>query len=515
MMVALHALNTLFAGWLGFYRGELYGFPPSAWALAASVGVLGLLAPALLPEQVRARLLTGGWPLVLAVPVLVLLVGPRVVPSPLTVGPLFFCASASLSTCLLVTWNVSRRRGSVRRLLESSACDDLVSARLEAYLQAQAAVIEEGRGRNRNLRRALRAQAWVPSQSRREHAAAVLRDYAAFAGDACEKLASVPPPAEALRSYAQIGESSSERLHDGLLALAADLEQGGRLFRWRSWLAGLAHADLDADRDHVYALDLLARREAVARPPAFRFFRRHLAWSPLTPLDISPPWSGGIRVAKPAAVALAALTALSAVVGTATAQKPAYPPDDGMPLPTIAGPSTASRVEPRLSRTVTTLADRPTEVRCWSSEDWSTISAMWARVPAAPRLGRWSAYTSRDRRRIHLAPAVCASLVRLAYGRTPVAEDSWPAALAWSVAALAHETQHVRGIGNEATAECYALQRIGITAQALGRPEHEGLDLADLYWTQGYPNHEDSAYRSAECRDGGRLDLDPTSDTWP
>jgi hypothetical protein len=516
-MVAFHALNTLIVGWLGFYRGELYAFPSSAWALAISVGVVGLAAPLVFPARVRVRLLAGAWPLVLAAPVLLMLVSPRLVPSPLTVGPFFFCAGASLSTCLLVAWNVSRRRRSLRRLLESSASfdDRLLSSRLEAYLEAQSAVVEEGRSWMRSLRRALGAQAWNPSQARRAHAAAILRGYAAFVVQAHESLAAVPLPSEALRAFDSTGEDSSERIRDGFLTAAAHLEQSGRLSRWRSWLADLAWADLDADRNFIYALHLLVRRERVARPAAFRAFRRRLACSPLTPLDITLPWNGATGVAKPAVIAAAVVTALSAVVGTATAQKRSYPPDDGRSLPVVAGPADESRVEPRLSHVVTTLAERPAEVRCWSDDDWETISDGWARSPAALRLGAWSAYTSHTPERVHLAPAVCSSLIRLAYTDTSVSEDEWVADLAWSLAALAHETQHVRGIANEAAAECYALQTMTITAEALGRPEEEGFYLTQLYWTHGYPKHGDAAYSSPECRDGGRLDLNPASDAWP
>jgi hypothetical protein len=516
-MTAFHAMNVLFVGWLGLYRGELYSFPSSAWALAASVGVLGLAAPVAFPAPVRVRLLAGMWPLVLAVPILLLLVSPRLVPSPLSVGPFFFCAGASLSTCLLVGWNMSRRRRALRRLLEPPASPDdgRLPDRLEAYLEAQAEVIAEGGGWMRRLRRALRAQAWIPSQDRRARAAAVLRDYAAFVDRGHASLASVPLPVEALHVSEPPGDESWQRLSDGFRTVAAQLERGKRLFRWRSWLVGLAHADLDGDRNLIYALEVLARREQVALPPAFRAFRRGLASSPLTPLDITPPWNGASRVARPVAVGAALVTALSALVGTATAQKRSFPPDDGRPLPVVAGPSDESRVEPRLSRAVATLAGRPAEVRCWSEEDWTAISDAWARSRAALRLGPWSAYTSYDPERVHLPPAICDSLVRLAYTKASVADDEWAAGLAWSVAALAHETQHVSGTKNEAAAECYAIQAMSSTAEALGRPDHEGRYLTQLYWTHAYSERSDPVYSSPDCRDGGRLDLDPSSDDWP
>jgi hypothetical protein len=80
---------------------------------------------------------------------------------------------------------------------------------------------------------------------------------------------------------------------------------------------------------------------------------------------------------------------------------------------------------------------------------------------------------------------------------------------------LDHEAQHVRGVRDEAIAECNGMQAIDTAARALGRTGEEGRYLASLYWKSSYPKLEDPAYHSAECRDGGRLDLHPQSDVWP
>jgi hypothetical protein len=192
------------------------------------------------------------------------------------------------------------------------------------------------------------------------------------------------------------------------------------------------------------------------------------------------------------------------------------PPHDSGPLPVIPGPSRESRIEPRFSRVAALLAGRRAEVRCWSSEDWAKRAAEWARRwPDEAPLDPWRGYTSLDGERVNLPPAVCDALGRLAYETGPVQKDRWPEALAWSVAMLAHEAQHVRGIWGEAIAECSGMQAIDTAARALGRTGKEGRYLTSLYWKSSYPKHEDPAYRSPECRNGGRLDLDPQSSVWP
>jgi hypothetical protein len=72
----------------------------------------------------------------------------------------------------------------------------------------------------------------------------------------------------------------------------------------------------------------------------------------------------------------------------------------------------------------------------------------------------------------------------------------------------------VAGIRNEAKAECYGIQRTQTAAVWLGLTPGDGGYLARLYWRDWYPRAP-MAYRSDECRDGGRLDLHPHSRRWP
>lgn len=235
------------------------------------------------------------------------------------------------------------------------------------------------------------------------------------------------------------------------------------------------------------------------------------------------------RLALLALAAVIGLFTLTAVVNqlvakprAAAARASRIPPDmdDSGFLPSIGGPSGDSRIEPKFTHVASVVAGVGTEVRCWSVEDWRKREAEWGNWRGRG-LGAWGAYTTPWRPplpnayRVQLSPSICASLARLTYEDVPVQKDPWPEALAWSVAALAHESQHVRGIFDEAKAECYGVQSISATAQALGRSSAEGRYLASVYWRDGYLHQHDSAYRSDECRDGGGLDLHPETSVWP
>jgi hypothetical protein len=181
------------------------------------------------------------------------------------------------------------------------------------------------------------------------------------------------------------------------------------------------------------------------------------------------------------------------------------------PSPPI-GSTTQTGVDPLFSRVVSTLARRRSQVRCWSLSDWRTRAPAWVGRPAP--LGPWRAFTSRYFRAVDLPPAICEELTKLVRDDTPVSSDAWVEAAAYSVGQLAHEAQHVAGIEDEATAECHGMQSIPQTAGLLGRTGREGRYLADFYWKHVYPRNR-APYTSADCRNGGRLDLHLVSTVWP
>ncbi len=85
---------------------------------------------------------------------------------------------------------------------------------------------------------------------------------------------------------------------------------------------------------------------------------------------------------------------------------------------------------------------------------------------------------------------------------------SW---LALAAAALAHESFHLRGVRDEAAADCYAIQSVELVARGLGLPDGEARGLGAF----ARANHrvgQASAYESRECREGGRYDLSAGND---
>ena len=89
--------------------------------------------------------------------------------------------------------------------------------------------------------------------------------------------------------------------------------------------------------------------------------------------------------------------------------------------------------------------------------------------------------------------------------------------IAWALAVVAHESYHLLGYSNEAQVECYGMQSIWFVANKLGASVAEAQAIASLYATQMYPPRrwQTPTYWSAECRDGGKLDLRKSLARWP
>lgn len=82
-----------------------------------------------------------------------------------------------------------------------------------------------------------------------------------------------------------------------------------------------------------------------------------------------------------------------------------------------------------------------------------------------------------------------------------------------SVHVLAHEAMHMKGITDEAAAECAAVQRDARLAQLLGATREQGLALARRYFSAVYPRMPD-AYRTGGCAAGGSLDEHLEDSPW-
>jgi hypothetical protein len=112
----------------------------------------------------------------------------------------------------------------------------------------------------------------------------------------------------------------------------------------------------------------------------------------------------------------------------------------------------------------------------------------------------------------YLAPARCLDLYRLAFeGEVSFSQT------ARSIAVLAHEAWHLRGIRDEGTTECYALQSGVELGRRLGLSEGTARQMMRQQLAENrLHGGTSSEYRvPPECRDGGSLDLRPSASAFP
>ena len=192
----------------------------------------------------------------------------------------------------------------------------------------------------------------------------------------------------------------------------------------------------------------------------------------------------------------------------------AYDPARAKPLPRAGGITEASRVEPAFSRAARTAARKRIDARCWSPEDWRALTPKM-RLYTGGRVGpRHLGFATIGSAEVNLSPNVCLGLVALAYSEHRPTRGVRQLALAYSVATLAHESLHARGIADERLAECFGMQLLAPTARALGVDRRYAQALARAYWKRGYPTATRS-YRSPDCANGQAFDLRPHTATWP
>jgi hypothetical protein len=189
------------------------------------------------------------------------------------------------------------------------------------------------------------------------------------------------------------------------------------------------------------------------------------------------------------------------------------PPGEVRSLPVIVGESEQSRVEPRFSRIASALAGKTVEVRCWSAGDWDRLMREEQSYTHGKLGSGTIGFAGIGGTRINLAPTVCAGLVDLAYNRVRPTDEAGQLMLAGAVVTLSHEPQHSKGIAEEAVAECNAIEFANATAMRLGASSTYAAALVRAYW-RNY-GEELPAYRSAECRKSGKLDLGVSNSIWP
>lgn len=83
-----------------------------------------------------------------------------------------------------------------------------------------------------------------------------------------------------------------------------------------------------------------------------------------------------------------------------------------------------------------------------------------------------------------------------------------------AVNVLSHEAWHLRGVRDEAATQCYALQTNAETALRLGASADEARAIAAFVHRRVQPALP-ADYQTADCRNGGPLDLHHDRTTWP
>ena len=154
--------------------------------------------------------------------------------------------------------------------------------------------------------------------------------------------------------------------------------------------------------------------------------------------------------------------------------------------------STRAEAATRFSEEASRVAGKPVTIRC--DEAGEHVGAV-QHADGVAVVGGDLAY---------LTPERCLDLYRLAFkGEVRFNQG------ARAVAVLAHEAWHLRGVSDEGITECYALQSGVDLGQRLGVSEDTARRMMRRQLAENSLRSGSSAeYRvPAECRDGGRLDL--------
>jgi hypothetical protein len=159
-----------------------------------------------------------------------------------------------------------------------------------------------------------------------------------------------------------------------------------------------------------------------------------------------------------------------------------------------------SAAEKRFSLEASRIAGKPVDIRCDESRDYV----------GAVQHADGVAYVGGDR--AYLTPERCYDLYRLAFEDEVTFSQT-----ARAIAVLAHEAWHLRGVGDEGTTECYALQSGVELGRRLGVSEDTARDMMRQQFVENALHGAGTIeyLLPKECRDGGQLDLDAASSRFP
>ena len=161
---------------------------------------------------------------------------------------------------------------------------------------------------------------------------------------------------------------------------------------------------------------------------------------------------------------------------------------------------TQAKAEVRFSDEASRLAGKPVAIRC--DDSGSYVGAV-QHADGVALVGGDLAYLTPDR---------CLDLYRLAFK-----DEERGSQTGRAIAVLAHETWHLRGVADEGTTECYALQSGVELGERLGLSEGTARRLMLQQLTENALRRRGNLEYLVppECRNGGRLDLNPDSGEFP
>jgi hypothetical protein len=154
----------------------------------------------------------------------------------------------------------------------------------------------------------------------------------------------------------------------------------------------------------------------------------------------------------------------------------------------------------RFSAEASRVAGHPVTIRCDDSGDY--VGAVQHADGVAAVGGRLA----------YLVPERCYDLYRLAFeGEVTFSQT------ARALAVLTHEAWHLRGVREEGTTECYALQSGVRLGQAFGLSEQTARQMMRQQLAENALRAGASSEYLVprECRNGGSLDLHPDTDEFP
>ncbi len=163
-------------------------------------------------------------------------------------------------------------------------------------------------------------------------------------------------------------------------------------------------------------------------------------------------------------------------------------------------PNTRAEATARFSEEASRVAGKPVTIRCDEAGDY--VGAV-QHADGVAVVGGDLAY---------LTPERCLDLYRLAF-KDEVRSNRTALALA----VLAHEAWHLRGVSDEGTTECYALQSGVELGERLGLSASRAQQIMRRQLVENASRGRASpAYRvPPDCRNGDRLDLNPNLARFP